>query len=92
PLLSLAIWLPILFGLLVLAVGNDNKPGASRMLALAGSVISFLPTLALVSGFDNAAHGMQFVERAAWIKTFNIFYALGIDGISLWFVPLTAFI
>ena len=92
PLLSLAIWLPILFGLLVLAVGNDNKPGASRMLALLGSVISFLPTLALVSGFDNAAHGMQFVERASWIKTFNIFYALGIDGISLWFVPLTAFI
>jgi NADH-quinone oxidoreductase subunit M len=92
PLLSLAIWLPILFGLLVLAIGNDKKPGMTRMLSLVGSIVSFLVTLPLIQNFDNAAHGMQFVERAAWISSFNIFYSLGIDGISLWFVPLTAFI
>jgi NADH-quinone oxidoreductase subunit M len=92
PLLSLAIWLPILFGLLVLAIGNDKNPGMTRMLSLVGSLVSFLATLPLIQNFDNTAHGMQFVERASWISSFNIFYALGIDGISLWFIPLTAFI
>ncbi|MEB0233406.1 NADH-quinone oxidoreductase subunit M, partial [Undibacterium sp. 10I3] len=38
------------------------------------------------------AHGMQFVEKFSWVEKFNIFYALGIDGISLWLIPLTAFI
>ena len=91
-LLSLSIWLPILFGAIILAVGRDERPGMTRVLALAGAIISFLPTLALISGFDNAAHGMQFAESQPWIGRFNIFYALGIDGLSLWFVPLTAFI
>jgi NADH-quinone oxidoreductase subunit M len=92
PFLSLAIWLPILFGLLVLAVGSDRNPGTARALSLFGSIASFLVTLPIVANFDNAFHGMQFVERASWISSFNIFYALGIDGISLWFVPLTAMI
>jgi NADH-quinone oxidoreductase subunit M len=92
PLLSLAIWLPILFGLLVLAIGSDRNPGTARLLSLLGSIVSFLATLPIVANFDNAAHGMQMVERAPWISSFNIFYALGIDGISLWFVPLTALI
>jgi NADH-quinone oxidoreductase subunit M len=92
PLLSLSIWLPILFGLLVLAVGNDRQPGVARWLSLIGSIVSVLPTLPLMQHFDKAAHGMQFVERAPWISSFNIFYHLGIDGLSLWFLPLTAFI
>lgn len=92
PFLSIAIWLPIAFGLLVLAVGRDDNPGLPRKLALVGSLISFLATLPLVANFDAAAHGYQFVEHAAWITRFNIFYSLGIDGISLWFIPLTAFI
>ncbi len=92
PLLSLAIWCPIAFGLLVLAVGRDENPSLVRWLSLAGSVISFLVTLPLLRGFDNAAHGMQFVEKTVWIERFNVNYFLGIDGISLWFVLLTAFI
>jgi NADH-quinone oxidoreductase subunit M len=92
PYLSLSIWLPILFGALVLAVGTDSKPGLTRALSLFGAIVSLLVTLPLICGFDNAAHGMQFVEKSAWIERFNIFYSLGIDGISLWFVPLTAFI
>ena len=92
PYLSLSIWLPILFGALVLAVGTDSKPGLTRTLSLFGAIVSLLVTLPLIAGFDNAAHGMQFVEKSAWIERFNIFYSLGIDGISLWFVPLTAFI
>jgi len=92
PYLSLAIWLPVLFGVLVLAVGRDKNAGMVRMLSLAGAVVSLLPTIPLITNFDNAAHGMQFVEQAAWIERFNIFYRLGVDGLSLWFVPLTAFI
>ena len=92
PYLSLAIWLPIAFGALVLAVGNDSKAALARRLALLGSIVSLLATLPLVSQFDAAAHGMQFVEKFSWIARFNIFYHLGIDGLSLWFVPLTAFI
>jgi NADH-quinone oxidoreductase subunit M len=92
PYLSLSIWLPILAGLIILAIGRDSRAGLVRVLALLGSIVSLLPTLPLISHFDNAAHGMQFVEKAAWIDRFNIFYSLGIDGLSLWFVPLTAFI
>ena len=92
PYLSLSIWLPILFGAMVLAVGSDSKPGLTRTLSLLGAIVSLLVTLPLIFGFDNAAHGMQFVEKEAWIGRFNIFYSLGIDGISLWFIPLTAFI
>ena len=92
PYLSLSIWLPILAGLIVLAIGRDSRAGLVRVLALIGSIVSLLPTLPLISQFDNAAHGMQFVEKSPWIDRFNIFYALGVDGLSLWFVPLTAFI
>jgi NADH-quinone oxidoreductase subunit M len=92
PLLSLAIWLPIAFGVLVLACGRDGNPGVVRGISLIGSLASFLVTLPLIRQFDSAAHGMQFVEKFSWIERFNIFYFLGIDGISLWFIPLTAFI
>ena len=92
PLLSLAIGLPIAFGALVLAVGSDTRPNQVRILSLVGAVISFLVTLPLISGFDATAHGLQFVEKALWIARFNVYYYLGIDGLSLWFVPLTAFI
>lgn len=92
PLLSLAIWCPIAFGLFILAFGRDNNPSLSRGVALIGSIVSFLVTLPIVSRFDNAAHGMQFVEKMTWIERFNIHYSLGLDGLSLWFVPLTAFI
>src|SRR4051812_7883373 len=92
PVLSLAIWVPILFGLFVLAFGRDDNPGMVRGVSLIGSIASFLVTLPLIQHFDNSAHGMQFVEKAPWIERFNVNYFLGIDGISLWFVPLTAFI
>ena len=92
PFLSLAIWLPIAFGALILAVGRDEKPGLTRVLALVASIISFVATLPLIVHFDNAAHGMQFVESTPWIGRFNILYSLAIDGLSLWFIPLTAFI
>ncbi|MDQ1918916.1 NADH-quinone oxidoreductase subunit M [Massilia pseudoviolaceinigra] len=92
PYLSLAIWLPIVLGAAILAIGRDDKPGMTRWMALIASIASFLVTLPLIQHFDNAAHGMQFVESTPWIGRFNIMYSLAIDGLSLWFVPLTAFI
>ena len=92
PLLSLAIWCPIAFGIFILAFGRDDNPGLVRVASLIGAVTSFLVTLPLIQNFDNAAHGMQFVEKYSWIERFNINYFLGIDGISVWFIVLTAFI
>jgi NADH-quinone oxidoreductase subunit M len=55
-------------------------------------VVSFLVTLPLVTGFDRSTAAMQFTEKTTWIDRFNVHYHLGVDGLSLWFVPLTAFI
>ena len=90
--LSLSIWLPILFGVLLLAFGRDSQAGIVRWAALAAALISFAVTLPLIAGFDNGTAAMQFVERFDWIERFNVHYYLGIDGLSTWFVPLTAFI
>jgi NADH-quinone oxidoreductase subunit M len=91
-LLSTAIWLPIAFGTLLLALGRDDRAHVVRAIALVGAVASFLVTIPVVTGFDAASAGMQFVERMPWIDRFNVHYHLGVDGLSVWFVPLTAFI
>ncbi|MDH5221247.1 MAG: NADH-quinone oxidoreductase subunit M [Betaproteobacteria bacterium] len=92
PLLSLAIWVPIVAGLLVLAAGGDRNAPLQRALALAGALLGFLVTLPLYAGFDLAQPGMQFVELAPWIPQFNVHYHLGVDGISVLFVLLNSFI
>ena len=91
-LLSFAIWLPILSGVALLAFGNDRHAGAVRWASLFAALVSLAVTLPLISGFDNGTAAMQFVEKVSWIERFNVFYNLGIDGLSMWFVPLTAFI
>ena len=91
PLLSIAIWLPIVSGALLLAFGRDDRAEAVRWTALVASIASFVVTLPLVTGFDPNTAAMQFGERHAWIARFNVFYTLGVDGISVWFVLLTAF-
>ncbi len=90
--LSLSIWLPIVFGLVLLAVGNDRHPQQARWIALIGAVVSFLVTLPLIGQFDTASAALQFQENLPWIERFNVRYHLGVDGISVWFVLLTAFI
>lgn len=92
PWLTLSIFVPIIAGLIVLLVGRDDRPGRTRTVALVGAVLGFLVTIPLYTGFDASTADMQFVEMAPWIDTFSINYHLGIDGISLWFVLLTAFI
>ena len=90
-LLSIAIWLPIAVGVLLFALGRDDNAHAVRWVALVGSVAALLVTLPLISGFDTRTASMQFVENMPWIERFNVRYHLGVDGISMWFVPLTAF-
>jgi NADH-quinone oxidoreductase subunit M len=91
-LLSLSIWLPIIFGVIILAVGNDKNAGVVRTVALVGAIISLVPTIQVILGFDAKSAAIQFEEKAIWIEQFNIAYHLGVDGLSMWFVPLTAFI
>jgi NADH-quinone oxidoreductase subunit M len=91
-LLSLAIWTPILFGVILLTLGRDEHATPVRWIALAGAVLSFLITVPLITGFDTSTSAMQFVEYVKWIDRFNVHYHLGVDGLSVWFVLLTAFI
>lgn len=91
PLLSLAIWVPIIAGVLVLATGSDRNAGVARWIALLGSILAFAVTVPLYTRFDVLASNMQFVEFAHWIPSFSINYHLGMDGISMPFVLLNSF-
>lgn len=90
--LSAAIWVPIISGIVVLAVGNEQRATLSRWLALLGSLVGFAVTIPLYTGFDRTTAALQFVERKPWIESLGIEYSLGIDGLSVWLVLLTAFI
>src|SRR6266446_3297154 len=92
PCLSLAIWVPIVAGLAVLATGADRNAREARIIALAGALIGFFVTIPLVAGFDTGTSAMQFVEKAPWIERFNVNYHLGVDGISVLFILLNSFI
>ncbi|MBL8382228.1 MAG: NADH-quinone oxidoreductase subunit M [Burkholderiales bacterium] len=92
PILSLSIWVPILAGLVVFATGGDRNAGLARILALIGALAGLAVTLPLLADFNAATAQFQFVERFDWIPRFAIQYYLGVDGISMLFVPLTAFI
>jgi len=92
PWLSAAIWIPIGFGLFLLAAGRDRSAAVVRAVALTGSLAGLLATVPVVNGFGLERAGLQFEEKVAWIDTLNANYHLGVDGLSIWFVPLTAFI
>jgi NADH-quinone oxidoreductase subunit M len=91
-LLSLAIWVPIAFGVVLLALGRDEHAGVVRWIALLGALAGLAVTVPLYGGFEVGSAAMQFVEKTLWIERFNVHYHLAVDGISLWLVLLTAFI
>jgi NADH-quinone oxidoreductase subunit M len=97
-MLSLAIWTPIAFGIALLFLGNNVNPRFVRWAALVAAVLSLLTTIPLFTHFEQSYAAMQFVENLPWIVAesnsayFKVAYHLGLDGISFWFVPLTAFI
>jgi NADH-quinone oxidoreductase subunit M len=89
-LLSILIWLPIAAGVLILLLG-DRRIGAGRWLALAAALATLLLSVPLWTHFDTATAALQFTERLPWIPRFDAYYALGVDGISLPLIVLTAF-
>jgi NADH-quinone oxidoreductase subunit M len=91
-LLSLAIWVPVFFGIVLLAFGRDEHANAVRWIALIGALLGLAVTVPLYTGFEVGSAAMQFVEKSVWIERFNVHYHLAVDGISLWLVLLTAFI
>ena len=92
-LLSFLIWLPIVGGGLVLAVAaDDSRAALAHRLSLGIAVAVFLLSLPLYTGFDKTTAAMQFVERVSWIATFNVYYHLGVDGISVPLILLTSFL
>ncbi len=89
-LLSLAIWIPIAAGVLVLWAGERSP--LTRWIALIGAIAGFVVTIPLWTHFNLNTSAMQFVELKPWIERFSINYHLGVDGISLLFVLLNSFI
>src|SRR5580765_4052758 len=92
PYLSLAIWVPIVAGLIVLAVKRDSDAPVARRLALVGAVAGFAVTIPLYTQFTLGTSEMQFVEAVEWIPRFNVNYLLGVDGISVLLILLNSFI
>ncbi len=91
PLLSLVIWLPIVGGAIVLLSGDKGDSEGSRRIALVVSIATFILSLSLYTNFDTGTAAMQFQERTLWIKDFNIYYHLGVDGLSMPLIILTTF-
>ena len=90
PLLSLVIWFPVLGGVAVLFVGDEN-PGRAKALALTVAILSLLISIPLYTSFDPTTAAMQFQEFVPWIPTFNVNYHLGVDGFSMPLILLTTF-
>lgn len=87
-LLNWIIWLPVI-GILAILLIPKGKDQAIRWTALVTTLLTFIATLVLYCNFDTSTHEMQFVFSLPWIKDFNIYYSLGIDGISLPMIILT---
>jgi NADH-quinone oxidoreductase subunit M len=91
PILSIVIWLPILGGVAVMAIGSERAQLAKQV-SLVVSLLTFALSIPLWTGFDSSSAAMQFVERVPWIERLGAAYALGVDGISMPLVLLTTFL
>ena len=96
-LLSILVWLPIIGGIVLLAIGDDEDTTSSRsstmrIVALSMSLLTLVLSIGLYIWFDNDTGAMQFVERASWIPALDVWYYLGVDGISAPLILLTTFI
>ena len=96
-LLSYLVWLPIVGGAALLAIGDNgdvssSRAGLMRLVALGTTLLTLLLSVGLYAGFDNAESGMQFVERVPWIESLSVYYYLGVDGLSAPLILLTTFI
>jgi NADH-quinone oxidoreductase subunit M len=88
PILSTVIFLPVLGALLIL-LNRRSWELFTKWIALATSVATFLLSVPLFTDFDKTTHRMQFAEKFSWISNWNIYYFLGVDGISVLFILLS---
>src|SRR5512134_3968966 len=91
PILSMLIFLP-LAGAAVILLMNRSNDKAIRMVSLLFSIATFALSLPLFTSFDKTTHLMQFVERYEWMPSLNMYYYLGLDGISVLFVLLSTLV
>ena len=92
PYLTLSILVPIIAGVVLLAMSRPQQANGMRWLALIGAVLGFVVTIPLYTQFDTSSSAMQFEELARWVTSYNINYHLGVDGISVLFILLNSFI
>ncbi|HVP45808.1 MAG TPA: NADH-quinone oxidoreductase subunit M [Bryobacteraceae bacterium] len=90
-LLNLVLALPALGFLALLFVPRD-KPQVIRALAIAVALIAFIASIGLATGLRSDVPGMQFATDVIWIPSPEIHFHIGIDGVSLWLVILSAFL
>ncbi|MEO8293134.1 MAG: NADH-quinone oxidoreductase subunit M [Actinomycetota bacterium] len=89
--LTITTFLPLL-AVPILLAGRGLRDDAAKAIGLVAAVATFVVSLGILGRFDAADAGFQMVERATWIRSFGISYALGVDGVSLWMVLLTTFL
>lgn len=90
-ILSILIWLPVFGAVVVLFTGGDKNANVARIIASIVAIANLLLCVPLYLGFDASSHQMQFQETHLWISAYQIYYALGVDGISLAMIILTNF-
>jgi NADH-quinone oxidoreductase subunit M len=91
PILSTLIFLPVAGAALLLLMPRSRET-LIKWAALAVSILDFCLSIPLFTNFDKTTHLMQFGEQHAWIPAWNINYSLGVDGISILFVLLSALV
>lgn len=91
PLLSILIWLPVVGAIIVLMTGGDKRANLARVIAVTTGIINVLLCVPLYLWFDPSSYNMQFTENVLWVRVYKVYYALGIDGISLLMIILTNF-
>ena len=90
-ILSIAIWSPIFFGILLLLLNKKLSTRKINYLALFGALVSFIVTIPIYKNFNTTLSTFQFQEFHHWITPFNINYHLGVDGFSVPLILLTSF-
>ncbi|HEX2548605.1 MAG TPA: NADH-quinone oxidoreductase subunit M, partial [Gammaproteobacteria bacterium] len=90
-ILSILIWLPVFGAVIVLFTGGDKNANLARIIASMVALANLLLCIPLYLGFDASTANMQFQEMHLWISAYQIYYAVGVDGISLAMIILTNF-
>jgi len=91
PVLSAVIFTPII-GAFLLMLLSRRAEGLIKFSALTITILTLILSLPLYTDFDITTHKMQFVEKHPWIKDWNVQYFLGVDGISVLFILLSALV